>query len=519
MNIRSTIYSIVLLLVVASCDIARYPQEEMEASRALQTVSDLKNWERNILVKLRDVQGGIQEMIQDIQADQLLVTLNETNHYPASVAWENATASDYNRQDVYIGYYQMINNINYIFDHIQNIPVADSEKDLYNTLLGRLHFYRAYAYANLALRYGTPYKAETASTDLCLPLHLHYDPTAKLSRSSNEQVYNQILEVDIKKAKELLAKEAGKPESDTPTIDAVKALEARVYLYMSNWNKAYEVANGLINSNTYPLVTPNQENFNKMWLNDTSSEEILLLAVSRPDEETFINNYFNAETDQERSDGRIGVNVPYFIPTQTVLDLYDVKDLRKKAYFEEQECNIDGNYWANFYLVSKRKGNPEYRATENKDFTWWNGNLPNSMHRPKVFRIAEQYLIAMEAAYKSDKKEEAKKLLNTLRKSRGLTEVMDINNLEKEIQDERTRELAFEGFRLWDIRRWGLKVERNNPQLPMDLKTKEKLTEKMIYKVGATRTYEANHPRMVWPIPANDINTNSNIATQQNPGW
>lgn len=515
MNIRSTIWSLLVLLVVSSCDIARYPKEEMAASEALKSVSDLKNWERDILVQLRGKQGDIYEMVQDIQADQLLVTQNESNSFPASVAWESATASDYKRQDVYIGYYQMILNINYVFDHINDVKVTDEEKEVFNLLLGRLHFYRAYAYANLALRYGTPYSAATASTDLCVPLHLNYSLTAKLPRSTNEKVYNQILNVDIKEAKTLLANVSGKPEMDTPSLDAVKALEARVYLYMGDWSNAYKVAKELISSGTYPLVDPTAKNFENMWLHDTSSEEILLLSVSRPDEKTTINWYFHGATDKFRSDEKTkGVNYPDFIPTQKIVDLYSDADLRKGAYFEKQECNITNKYWADFYLVSKRKGNPKYHETYNANFTWWNGFVPNSMHRPKIFRVAEQYLIAMEAAYQLGNTNEALTLLNALRKSRGLAEVsLSGNELYKEIQDERTRELAFEGFRLWDIRRWNLPVERDTPQLPNGLEVSN------IYKPSAIKSYPANHPRMLWPIPANDINTNPNIATQQNPGW
>lgn len=511
-KIAFNIISVLLaLLLVTSCDISRAPKEEMDADTALETVSDLRNWERDILVQLRNKQGGLYEMVQDLQADELLVTQNEGNHYPGSISWETATTSDYNRRDVYIGYYQLINNINFIFDKLTRMNVSDKDKAEYNVLVGRLHFYRAYAYANLALRYGTPYKAQSASSDLCVPLHLKYDTKAKLPRATNKEVYEQILNVDIKTAKEMLAGESGKAMMATPSLDAVKALEARVLLYMNDWSNAYKVAKELIDGGKYPLVAPSQDNFVDMWLNDKSSEEILLLFVSRPDETTYINSYFGAVTDKKRKDGKDGVNFPSYLPTQSIIDLFADNDLRKSVYFEQQEGLIKEEYF-NFYLVSKRKGNPVYAATTNPKFTYWNGYLPNSMHNPKVFRIAEQYLIAMECAYNKQDMTNALSLLNQLKESRGLVAVnLSGEELYKEIQNERARELAFEGFRLWDLRRWGLPVDRTKPQFESDAKS--------IYKPSAMQRYEANHPRMVWPIPANDINTNPAIANQQNPGW
>lgn len=503
--------ALLALLLVTSCDISRLPKEEMDADTALQSVSDLRNWERDILVQLRKKQGGLYEMVQDLQADELLVTQNEGNHYPGSISWESATTSDYNRRDVYIGYYQMISNINFIFGKLANVKVDEKDKAEYNVLVGRLHFYRAYAYANLALRYGTPYKAQSAGSDLCVPLHLTYDNKAKLPRATNKEVYNQILNVDLKAAKEMLASAAGKAMMATPSLDAVKALEARVYLYMSDWNNAYKVAKELIDGGKYPLVEPKKENFVDMWLNDKSTEEILLLYVARPDETTQINTYFGAVTDHKRKDGSNGVNLPNYLPTQSIIDLFVEEDLRKSVYFEKQEGKIREDYY-DFYLVSKRKGNPKYAETTSPKFTYWNGYLPNSMHNPKVFRIAEQYLIAAEAAFKTQDQENAKKFLNKLRASRGLAEVTESGDkLWKEIMDERARELAFEGFRLWDLRRWGLTVDRTKAQ--------HEEAAQNIYKPAAKQKYEANHPRMVWPIPANDINTNPAIANQQNPGW
>lgn len=503
------------LALISSCDLTRNPKELTAREGSLENVTDISRRETSIMSRFRDMQGGIYEVVQDLQADQISITTNQANHYQASLSWDAATTSDYDRRDVWVGYYQGIGAVNEVLEVAPNIKPGKGEEETYNTLLGTLYFMRGYMYANLALRYGTPYKAATASSDLCVPLILKLNYTERPGRATNEAVYDQIFNKDLAKAKELLAARPGKAMSDEVTVDAVTALEARTRLYMSDWSKALAAAKSLIDSKRYPLVEPTESNFVDMWLHDTSSEEILMVYASRPDETTWINPYFGAATDKTRDgnkDGFKGVNFPSYLPTQEVLDLFEDKDLRKGVYFEKQVCNIKDNIY-DFYVISKRKGNPKFAQTVNPSFTFWGGYLPNSMHTPKVFRIAEQYLIAAEAAYNLGQTAEALGYINELRVSRGLDRsTASSQDLLKLIQDERTRELAFEGFRLWDLRRWNLPVVRDNPQLAADGTTDH-------LKQNSFRKYEANDYRMVWPIPANDINTNETIRPQQNPGW
>lgn len=504
----------VLALGLASCDMNLLPKDGLPTDESLQTVSDLQNWWNGRMANLRNQQGGIFTVVQDLQADQISVTVNQGNHYTGSLSWESCTASDYDRRDVYISYYQALTNINFVFENLGNLEVKEGEKSTYNILLGRHHFYRAYCYANLALRYGTPYNAASAGTDLCVPLLLEFDPVGRPARATNQEVYNQILNVDLAKAKELLAGVKGEPGADEITIDAVTALEARVKLYMSDWSGALAASKSLIDGGNYPLVEPDPQNFVDMWVYDAPAEEILMPFISRPKEEPrWANIYYDAKTDAKRSDGKDGCNYVSYLPFKWVVDMYSDKDLRKPVYFEMQECNIKDNFY-NFYVIAKQKGNPNYASTHNDAFTWWGGYVPDGMVRPKIFRIAEQYLIASEAAFKAGQEGTAKEYLNALRISRGLDKVTASgSSLYQAIKDERTRELAFEGFRLWDLRRWGEGVKRHDPQVPADGSTSHLRPGIFEYE------YQPGDFHFVWPITANDINTNENIKNQQNPGW
>lgn len=488
----------------------RSPKHVIKKENSFLTVDDAKNWDRGFMSRFRNYQGGITEVTQDIQADQINITVNEGNHYPAFVSWDQFDTGNYSSRDMYISAFGAIGNLNSIFDQIGSLKVKEEDKAVIDVVIGRMHFLRAYYYFELSLRFGERYNKATAAQDLNVPLLLTYDPGFLPQRATNEQVYTQILK-DINEAKTLLAKEAGKPMSIEITLDAVKALEARVKFYMKDYEGALPIASELITDNKYPLVKAEQKSFEDMWLNDKSTEEILQLFVARPDELISINPYFGAVTDKVRSDGSKGVNAPSYLPTQWMIDLYADEDLRKDVYFELQECNFKDQFY-NLYLISKRKGNPKHAKTINPKFSFWGGYLPNSMHAPKVFRIAEQYLIAAESAFETDDPVAAKNFLKSLQESRGLAfnDALAGDALRDEIRNERTRELAYEGFRLWDLRRWDMPVRRHDPQMVGDA----------AYLKGLSHTfsYEADDFRFVWPIPANDMNTNPNIQ-RNNPGW
>lgn len=77
------------------------------------------------------------------------------------------------------------------------------------------------------------------------------------------------------------------------------------------------------------------------------------------------------------------------------------------------------------------------------------------------------------------------------------------------IQDERVRELGFEGLRKGDLIRWGIYVE-----------TMQNVGNS--FKAASTdarvKAYDNVEPKhLLFPIPSNEINTN--LAITQNPGW
>ena len=493
-------YTVFILVVGAlfSCDMDRFPFDNIAQDQSLQSVKDAKSWDNGIYSFFRGRQYGIFTYSQDVQADELNASLDFGNRNGPPHVWTRFTSDDYTIRDTWQAYYSALTNANYL---INSYPVLaetltdEDEKQELNVYLGNAHFARAFYYNELALRWSKAYNPSTASSELSVPIVKEFDITLKPARATLKEVYDLILD-DLSKAKTLLASQNGTPRAFKFNKDVVTAMEARVKLYMQDWKGAYDAANSLITSNTYPLETTS-EGMTKLWVEDNSDEVIFQVYVEKPKELPPVNDIylgFNAAS---------GKYTPDFIPSQWVVDMYEDDDIRKSAYFNDDfTLYIQGLDYEDIYLVTKFSGNPEL-------FTGANTNYAQA---PKVFRIAEMYLIAAEAAYKQIGKEsESLKALNQLRTARGLDDVNSSGaTLLQDIKDERQRELAFEGFRLFDLKRWNEGFERRDPQ------NTEVLTPGSDFY---TKTVAANANKFVWGIPARDITNNPSLKGQQNPGW
>ncbi|SHG30216.1 RagB/SusD family nutrient uptake outer membrane protein [Pedobacter caeni] len=147
-----------------------------------------------------------------------------------------------------------------------------------------------------------------------------------------------------------------------------------------------------------------------------------------------------------------------------------------------------------------------------------------------VMRLADLYLLYAEALNETDNKGLALEYLNMIRDRAGLKSVesswtnfstnpgkyADKTGLREIIRQERLIEMAFEGSRFWDLKRWKLAgVVLNEP----------------IYGWDVIRSSYADYNRRVllfnqsfnsprdyfWPIKDNNLLVNPNLV--QNPGW
>lgn len=302
-------------------------------------------------------------------------------------------------------FYNVIFYTNHIINEgVKTIPDS-AEKD---QLLGEAYALRAYAYFDLVNLYAKPYTKSTASTEKAVPLALEIDLEKILAPETTEVIYSQILS-DIASSKIFLNK-------DTQTVGfnyrfskvAVFALEARVYLYKNEWQKALDAVkttltykNELVDLNT-DLSLPNRYD---------SVESILALE--------------DVYTAAQRTSTSA---------SNDLINRYDpVNDLRFSIAFE--------------------KSGSEYKIIKG-------GNERNFKCS---FRTAELYLIKSEALFQLNNISESKEVLLTLMKKRytpaGFTsldatvQAMSAEDFYTMIFDERARELAVEGHRWFDLRR------------------------------------------------------------------
>ena len=485
-----------IALLSVSCDLNRFPYDAIEQSQAFQTIKDAATLNNGLYSSFRARVYGIYMFSTDVQSDLLNATLDYGNRNGFPHKWNGFLADDYTIRDTWRNQYNTLADINNVINNSGNITVADpADQATLDTYLGEAYLMRAYFYHQLVQRFAKDYEPSSAASDLGVPLVLTFDITLRPSRATVAEIYDQIL-ADLTVAETKLAGATGSPNSNKITKDCVTALKARVYLCMHNWTGAVTAANSLINSGTYPLINV-AATYKNMWTTDGGTETILQLSATQPSE------LGNANSIYLGYNAALAKFTPDFIPQQWVIDLYEAADIRRASFLEQKLCYIQGTDYPNIYCINKYPGNPVL-------FTGANSNY---QHKPKVFRIAEMYLISAEAAAQTSATEGAAlATLNTLRTARGASTLIGLTGtgLMDAIKDERVRELLCEGTRLDDLKRWKMGVTRKTPQNMNMIVVGADFNEKVV---------PAGDNKFVWAIPTNDLTTNPNIANQQNPGW
>jgi starch-binding outer membrane protein, SusD/RagB family len=301
---------------------------------------------------------------------------------------------------------------------------------------------------------------------------LHYDVTAEPGRSSVAAVYKQIVS-DLQTA---LVSAPDYVSSIFLSRYAIEGLLARVYLYMGDYPDAEATAVDVINSSPFTLVQYGA--FKSFWSNpnvQTDAVEVMFEIDMDP-----INN--NGFDDL----GGIYINGYQDIYCSLQLaQLFSPTDARSQLLIYGVTKGGDSAYLVNKY--------PDAENT-NKD-------------HPKVIRLAEVYLIAAESAARLNDNNDAQVFVNDVAMLRdtafhGYTDVGPA--LVADIIQERRKELAFEGDRLYDMQRCGLTINRGTNQGAA---------------AGDGLSIPFPSPLRVAPIPEQEILRNSAIASQQNPGY
>jgi hypothetical protein len=148
--------------------------------------------------------------------------------------------------------------------------------------------------------------------------------------------------------------------------------------------------------------------------------------------------------------------------------------------------------------------------TGNLDGYW--GEYTRTPYEFPLIRLGDVLLMLAEAYNESGATDKAVIELNKVRERVGMPgldsgaawlAVSGKEDMAERISRERAFELAGEGQRYWDLKRWGL--------LEQSVKNATDIFGDLMY----TRTYQERH--QLWPIPL--VEMERNLSLTQNPGW
>ncbi|NMM49344.1 RagB/SusD family nutrient uptake outer membrane protein [Marinigracilibium pacificum] len=472
---RSILYLMIMALFAAvSCDdkLELNPYDALETGDAFTSPSDFSNAARGLYSGLLrgSYYGGWFISVPDITSDNLIICSEGRNSKRTLHVWNFAANATWGGlwSDAYI----VINRANLILENIDNLEDGAFKDNIRAEALA----IRAMAHFDLA-RVFSVLPQNAGSDDLGIPYITSSDASQKPSRSSNvNEVYNLALD-DLNTAATLINDDNGVGRLN---YAAVQGLLSRVNLYLENWSAAITHSTNAINA-AGDLAGTGE--FGDIWIDQTETGVIFKAIITDQD---------NISPGVEYSQtGPTGVRSEY-VADYAFYSSFSNTDVRKDAYFSTSAfAGKDFNH------IAKHFGRP--------------GSDVNVIDT-KIIRLAEMYLNRAEAYYRDNQPVEALADLNELRSNRYTDYVAGIEvgtALLDAIKEERRKELAFEGHRFFDLKRWGETISRSafgdesdGGGLALD---------------PEAQTLDAGSFKFALPIPQAELNANSNM--QQNPGY
>jgi hypothetical protein len=375
--------------------------------------------------------------------------------------------------------YKNIRATNYLLEKARASGLGSS----IDRWVGEALFFRAYNYWNLVENFGGVPKIDTV-LDVTSPEL--YTP-----RSSQSEIIDFIID-DLQKAVDMLPKqsELTGDEIGRVTQGAALALEARAALYMGTWAKyhaegdptkyiniAVDAAQKVVESNEYALYTDGPDSYKNLFiLKGDDSKEVIL--ARRYYENRIVHNWtrelwFNAMVPTKNladmylaTDGLPIDKSPLFKGYNTLTSEFQNRDPRMSMTFIVPGSTIffEGGLMQPTYpgFSGSNATHTGYMIRKFLDETIEATQFQGA-YDFKEFRYGEVLLILAEGLYEQNatiSDQDLDRTINLLRARVNMppltNEFVNQNglNMLSEIRRERTVELAFEGFRRDDLRRW-----------------------------------------------------------------
>ena len=456
--LKISIYSF-LLSFLLSCDkrLDLVPTDSIDDTKAFQTVDDLSRGLMGVYAANNQIN---KTYIASILADETKISDENRGQGQFQFKWQYSS-DDGTVTAAYRQYYTMIDRIHRIQNAIPKVtPANATETALVARIIAELKALKAIAYYESLINFMPPgYDANALGIALVNESCLSCTP----ARNKVGEVVAEILKF-LAEARA----DANIPNAPTDIVRLSKATiaayQARVALLSQNWGSAITFATDAMALSGKSLATGST--FVSMW-NDASDAEIFWKFRNQT-QPTLLWRDTNGDV--------------FFEPSIQLKQLFDrTKDIRFNTFF--QSIGTDTS------VIVKYKGS----------------SLGATINDLKLVRFAELVLLRAEAYAESDNLVSAAADINLLRTARitGYTPVTFASKSEAvaAILIERTKELCYEGFRYYDLKRKSLPISR----LAVDVQS------------TTWQTLASTDYRFTLPIPQNALDSNPN--TIQNPSY
>lgn len=559
-----------MCFIFAGCtkDLDLTPKSEISDASYWKTLSDFQRAANALYPSLEGFPTTSDFSTLDVNSD---IAFNTPNSVSNSTLTTPDTDGKWNDS------YTYIRRSNNVIEHALNSPIADNVK----VYLAEAKFFRAYNYWKLYRLYGgVPVITKVLDTD---------SPELYEPRNSAEETVDFILN-DLKEAVVDLPEENQITDTNKGRITkgAANALRARVALYEGTWRKsrgganpnsyldiAIEASNTVINSGQYTLFSKYgvDESYRLQFIDegDNSSECILdrryairiALHYMPPRFQQY--GLLPTKTLADMylcTDGLPVDKSPLFQGYETRISEFENRDARMK-----QTIMIPGTVYYAHYVPAPTDNWPFFpqrmNATgyiqfkflpQNQELLMFgDGSGVGHGYDRHLIRYAEVLLIYAEAVYEKNgsiSDSDLDKTINPLRRRVGMPAMLTNAfvtanglNMRDEIRRERTIELAFEGLRWDDLRRWKTaETELKKPVKGIKIVGTQWGTEPVLINGADANVYQGEYfqqrtdangfiivepetsrsgfdpdKHYLYPLPAKELQKNPNLA--QNPKW
>lgn len=478
---------IIGVMLFAGCDDRLYldPHQSISTSQAFETIEDFSYAINGMYVGARsgNLYGGHLMIYPDIMADNLTRSLEGRLTHTTLYNW-NISTDYYLMEGVFDQAYTVINRANKVLEAAEEFSPADnSEQADLEHYMGQALAMRALMHLEMVKMFGKTYTQATIS-DLGIP-YITSSEASYPGRDGLIDVYDRI-KTDLENAYDLIDPSA--TSKDKITQDAIAGFQAKLAMEMGDYSTAISKGRKVLES----IPVASREDFYGVWKDENKEGVIFYIAVEKKDAITLGVNFSQSSDEGIRSE---------YVCSYELFQLYDSTDIRLTSYITTSE--FERNTYNHIEKYRGRSSSVDAIPT------------PDLVDL-KVLRAADLSLLVAEASMigANQNPSLATRFLDDVRNNRYDTTLVSfppLSNLDllDEIYLQRRLELAFEGDRLFVLKRLGLDIERTSDGHLADGRG-----------VGADNLLlEASSYKIQLPIPQSEIDVNPNIRDQQNPGY